>query len=478
MSPELRDRLEKITLELKRRKREERLRYFVPVKPTDPNAFGVPSNDQESFFTCDARERWIFGGNRSGKTEAAVADCLWFALGKHPVWSKVWEPPVKIRYCAPSYEDSIKGVILVKFQEMTPRHELKTGDWDTSWSEKGKTLYLKNGSHIRFMSFEQRPNKFGGADLHAVYSDEHGSKRHYRENKARLADYNGFFVSSMTPEDGSIVWEKQHIKRRRGDHCEVWKFSTFGNPHLSPAGVEEMKRSITDERVLRVKMYGDFAALAGLIYEEFNQSIHVLPRRDIPSDWYRICGIDPHLKKDTAILWGAYSPDGELFIYRAHKVHMTVDELKRFIRVKSEGEKINLFLADEAHGGEGTNIFGERSVIDQLNSGEDRIPVIGTNQGSDKSFQAGINKVREMLQVEPVSGKPSLFLVRGDSDIDGVIDEFDEYQFIPDSPADEMTFRERVRKIDDDYMDIIRYMVMAGPGKKAAKIRSALDGKW
>lgn len=464
--------------ELKRRKHEERLRYFEPVKPTDPNHFGVPSNDQHSFFMSAARERWIFGGNRSGKTEAAVADCLWFATGKHPVWSQVWKPPVKIRYCAPSYEDSIKGVVLRKFMEMTPRIELRGKTWDTAWSEKEKTLTFVNGSFVKFMSFEQRVNKFGGADLHAVYSDEHGSRAHYRENKARLADYNGFFVSSMTPEEGSVVWEKQHIKRRRGDDCEVWKFSTFGNPHLSPAGIEEMRKSILDERILRVKMYGEFAALAGLLYEDFNPTNHVLPHRDIPADWYRVCAIDPHLKKATAMVWGAWSPDGELFIYRAHKEQLTVDELKKFLRVKSAGERINLWIGDEAQGGDGLNIFGERSVLQQLSNGEDRIPIIPTNQAGTKAFEAGIAKVRQMLRVEPVSGKPALFLVRGSSDIDGVIDEFDEYQFIPDSPADEMTFRERVRKVDDDYMDAIRYIAMAAPVVSRVPLKSALEGRW
>jgi phage terminase large subunit-like protein len=440
-----------------------------------PNAFGVPSNDQVGFLNSTATERWILGGNRSGKTEVTVADCIWFATGIHPVKSLLWRPPVKLRYCAPSYEDGIKGVILPKFHELIKRSDLRGGSFDKSWSEKNKTLYLQNGTTINFKSFEQRVNKFGGVDLHGVYSDEHGGKAYYRENKARLADYGGFYVSSMTPEEGAVVWEKRHLKKRRGDNVEMWKFSTFGNPHLSPAGVKELEASIDDPRVLRVKLYGDFSALAGLVYEQWDEDVHVIEPRDIPDTWYRVFAIDPHIKKASAMLWGVWTPEDDLIFYRCAKLQKPVEELKQYIRAASAGERISLWLGDEAMGGDGKNIFGQDSVLKQLRADPNGIPIQGTNQASDKSFMAGVVKIRQMLTPEPVSRKPSLYVF---SDCYDLIDEFDEYQFIPDSKADEMTFRERVRKVDDDLMDCARYIAMAGPGSGEVNIRSGLEGTW
>ncbi len=413
-----------------------------------------------AFSLSECYERWVLGGNRSGKTEAAVADCVKFVTGEHPVWSKKFTPPVKVRYCAPSYEDGLKSVILPKFQELVRRKDLKGGSFAKAWSEKSKTLHFANGSVVRFMSFEQRVNKFGGADLHAVYSDEHGSKAHYRENKARLADYHGFYVSTMTPEEGSIVWEKRHLKKRKGK-VGFWKFSMFGNPHLSPEGVKEVEAAIDDPRVARVKLYGDFSSLAGLVYEQWDESIHVVAPQEWPETWYRVFVIDPHMKKETAMIWGVWTPENQLIIYRCAKVMKAVEELKQFIRAQSTGEKISLWIGDEAMGGDGKNIFGQDSVLKQLAAPPNGIPIQGTNQASDKAFQAGVYKVREMLTPDPVSRKPDLVVT---SDCPGVIDEFDEYQFIPDSKADEMTFRERVRKVDDDYVDCIRYAAMAGPG--------------
>jgi hypothetical protein len=56
-----RQRLEAVVAEQKRRAREERLRKFEPMTE--------PYNDQLAFFHSRADIRFLFGGNRSGKTE-------------------------------------------------------------------------------------------------------------------------------------------------------------------------------------------------------------------------------------------------------------------------------------------------------------------------------------------------------------------------------------------------------------------------
>lgn len=407
-----------------------------------------------------AAERWGLGGNRACKTESAVVDAIWFGTGCHPVRSLHRKPPVYIRFCAPSYEDVIKGVHLKKFRQLVKRSDLRGGDFDKAWSEKGKTLYFANGSTINFKSGQQLVNKFGGDDLDAIYTDEHLLKKYYHENKMRTADRKGFMVFTMTPEEGSITWEKNHIRRRAKSDIFVRRFTIYGNPFLSPEGVAEIERSLTDPRLRDVKLLGKFVALAGMIYPMWNEDIHVIDDREIPRDWYRVVLIDPHIKKETAIIWGVWTPDRAPIVYRCAKVFKTVPELKKYIRVRTAGERISLWIGDEAMGGDGKNIYGQDSVLKQLASGDDAIPVIPTNQSSDKSFQAGVNKVRDMLTPDAVSQLPRLQVMKS---CVGVIDEFEEYQFIPDQIADDMTFRERVRRVEDDYMDLIRYMVMAGP---------------
>ena len=39
---------------------------------------------QMAFHKCTKRNRWVFGGNRSGKTECGAVESVWLALGIHP----------------------------------------------------------------------------------------------------------------------------------------------------------------------------------------------------------------------------------------------------------------------------------------------------------------------------------------------------------------------------------------------------------
>ena len=39
---------------------------------------------QMEFHRCKKRNRWVFGGNRSGKTECGAVETVWLARGIHP----------------------------------------------------------------------------------------------------------------------------------------------------------------------------------------------------------------------------------------------------------------------------------------------------------------------------------------------------------------------------------------------------------
>ncbi|MDE5990482.1 MAG: hypothetical protein K2H36_02740, partial [Clostridia bacterium] len=39
---------------------------------------------QLAFHKCLKRNRWVFGGNRSGKTECGAVEAVWWARGNHP----------------------------------------------------------------------------------------------------------------------------------------------------------------------------------------------------------------------------------------------------------------------------------------------------------------------------------------------------------------------------------------------------------
>ena len=48
------------------------------------NAGRKKHKKQIAFHKCKKRNRWVFGGNRSGKTECGAAECVYLARGVHP----------------------------------------------------------------------------------------------------------------------------------------------------------------------------------------------------------------------------------------------------------------------------------------------------------------------------------------------------------------------------------------------------------
>ena len=44
----------------------------------------VVHEKQMAFHRAQKRNRWVFGGNRSGKTECGAVECVWLARGIHP----------------------------------------------------------------------------------------------------------------------------------------------------------------------------------------------------------------------------------------------------------------------------------------------------------------------------------------------------------------------------------------------------------
>ena len=48
------------------------------------NAGKIKHIKQLEFHKCLKRNRWVFGGNRSGKTECGAVETVWLARGIHP----------------------------------------------------------------------------------------------------------------------------------------------------------------------------------------------------------------------------------------------------------------------------------------------------------------------------------------------------------------------------------------------------------
>ncbi len=65
-----------IEKEIKSRKEKNKLQFYNTGKHIHKK--------QLEFHKCQKKNRWVFGGNRSGKTECGAVEVVYFARGNHP----------------------------------------------------------------------------------------------------------------------------------------------------------------------------------------------------------------------------------------------------------------------------------------------------------------------------------------------------------------------------------------------------------
>jgi len=482
LTPHQKAEAAKIATELERRQYQERLRYFKPIRATDPNPNfpDYPCNDQYGFLMSPAKVRAAFGGNRSCKTESGAVDTAWFCMGIHPVRSQHRKPPVYGRVCAPKYEKNCKGVILKKYKQLIPHCDLYGGSWLSAWSEGSKTLTFANGSQITFLSGEMDINTYGGDELDFFWIDEHLQENKFLENMARIVDRNGYGLLTMTFEEGQ-TWELDFIQNPPEIHgvpmtVDYWTYTIFGNPYLSKEGVETFEASLKDPMLRRAKLLGEAVALGGSVIPQWNPAVSIVPDRKLHANAVRIFMIDCHPKVPAAAMWAAWEPDDifeyKLVVYRTIKKLLTVPEWKKIIMNESAGERIEYWYGDETEGeSEVVSMRGTKSILAQFKDMPNPFDIIQVKKPKG-SYYGGIFKLRDWFLVDPANQKSRIEIFESckfkPEYINGkpaycLPDELDRFKFKKEQSADEETLREKVAKVNDHLIDDLRYIVYMGP---------------
>jgi hypothetical protein len=165
------------------------------------------------FHKSQAKNRWLCGGNRSGKSEGNIGyDLCSFALGVHPYR----RTPKNATIWAGANSWPLVGKLLYseKIKMYLPMCQIQSISWHNKADEIPAELRLVNSSRIEFKAYEQGRKAFEGRAIDAYYGDEQcktDSEAIWREIQARLLDKNGFSAQSMTPILPQ-AWLEERIK--------------------------------------------------------------------------------------------------------------------------------------------------------------------------------------------------------------------------------------------------------------------------
>ena len=313
---EIINKLSKIYNQMKLSKQKNKIMFY--------NKGSKINKKQIEFHKCQRRNRWVFGGNRSGKTECGAVEVVYLARGIHPYkqnkknvegWvvslsSQVGRDVAQKKILSYLNPDWIEDIVMTAGRKDFP--------------ESGIIDYIKvknvSGeiSKIGFKSCDQGREKFQGTSLDFVWFDEEPPRDIYLECKMRVLDKQGEIFGTMTPLKG-LSWVYDEIYLNCHNDPEVWNIQMQwdDNPFLSKSEIELFKNSLSEEE-LDSRRFGRFVCAEGLVYKEFDENINVIEPFNVPYEWYDKISIDPGLNNPLSAHWYAVDFDDNVYVIAEH----------------------------------------------------------------------------------------------------------------------------------------------------------------
>ena len=417
---------------------------------------------QLAFHKCNKKIRFVFGGNRSGKSECGAVETVWLARGIHPYkqnrkdimcWvvslsSQVQRDVVQKKILSYINKKWIVDIVMLSGKKENP----ETGIIDQ--------LIIKNvfggQSVIGFRNCEQGREKFQGTSLDFVWFDEEPPEDVFNECKMRVFDKKGIMFATMTPLKG-LTWVYDKIYLNQKCDSDIWyEFMEWAdNPYLDKKEIEALTKSLSESE-LKSRRYGSFNCAEGLVYTEFDESINVIEPFTVPKEWYDNISIDPGLKNPLSCHFYATDYDGNVYVIAEHyasglgvmqHAEKILDIAKQLNWHRNSNGMISALIDSAANQ---RTLASEKSVSELFYDYG-----ICVNSNVNKDLFSGINRVKSYLRT--ADGKSRLFIF---ANCVNLIREIKGYFWgNSDVPI----------KRDDHALDELRYYIMTKPENKPPK---------
>ncbi len=439
-------KLSKVLNEIKNRNLNPLLKY---------NTGKIKHYKQLEFHKCKKRNRWVFGGNRTGKTECGAVETIWLSLGIHPFKENKEKTECWVVSLSNRVQKEVSQAKILKYLPKTCIVDIIMNEGKKSMPENGiiECIIIKNIfnniSKIWFKSCEEGREKFQGTSLDFVWFDEEPPEDIYIECKMRVIDKCGEIFGTMTPLKGlTYIYNEIYLNEKNDPEVYSMFISWEDNPFLNKKEIERLTNSLSPDEIENRK-YGRFSFYnSGLVYPEFDFNVNVIEPFNIPLDWQDNISIDPGLTNPLSCHFYARDYDDNVYVVAEHfEENKTVEyHAKKILSIATELDWKRLrngmieSLIDSA--AKQRTLSSEKNVVDLFY--EQGILV---NPNVNKDILSGISKVKTYLK--NINGKSKLFIF---SSCTNLIRELKTYRWgVGDNPI----------KKDDHCLDELRYYLMS-----------------
>lgn len=375
---------------------------------------------------------------------------------------------------------SLTSTGLVTFRTHVAAEAIEAGDivWYGGSSQEPAQYRYSNGATIAVGGMD-KPKKIMSSEYDVIYVQEATelTEEDWESATTRLRNRKISFQQIMgdcNPE-APTHWLNERANRgtttrfrsRHEDNPVLFDddgvLTEFGESYMA-----RLDR-LTGVRHARLRQ-GIWAAAEGVIYDEWDENVHVIPKAYIPKEWTRYWSIDfGHTNPFVLQCW-AEDPDGRLILYR--EIYQTrrlvedhVETIMRKVLKRPEKQQ------GEAWRGEWVEPRPRAVICDH--EAEDRATFERhsglSTVAAHKSVSTGIEAVKARLRVAG-DGKPRLMIMRdarmhhADSDlVDGhlptcTLEEIPGYVWAV-KPGNAQGLKEEPVKENDHGEDAKRYLV-------------------
>lgn len=214
----------------------------------NPLQYFVPLSYQKPVLVDERKNILVAGGNRSGKTVIGAVATIQYAL----------ENPESDIWCSSWYDLSIP-VQQREINRWLPKNEVHYGKFNDVRGFTNRLVVFKNGSMIKFKTYEQGWETFQGASKDWIWLDEEAPQTILNECKARLMDRNGAMLRTMTPLNGlTYTYDEFFIKPSK--ESATYFFDTSHNTHIDTDAFNRIINEFADKEG-EVRQTGKFLNL-------------------------------------------------------------------------------------------------------------------------------------------------------------------------------------------------------------------------
>lgn len=415
-----------------------------------------PHKKQLEFHKSLMRNRWVFGGNRSGKTECGAVETVWLARGNHPFKPNKNNVECWVVSLSTAVQRDVAQKKILNYLNKDWIVDIVMSSGSMSNPQNGVIdfITIKNVfggiSRIGFKSCEMGREKFQGASLDFVWFDEEPPFDIYMECKMRVVDKKGEVFGTMTPLLGlTFVYNKIYLNEDNDPNVWCIFMEWADNPYLETEEIELVSNSMSKEE-LSSRRYGNFASSKGLVYHEFKPDIHVIEPFDVPKEWYDNISIDPGLNNPLSAHFYACDYDGVVYVIAEHyKAGESVEYHAQ--KIKDIAQKLDWHydgfnkisaLIDSAASQK--TLAYSKSVAELFYDNG-----INVNTKVNKDMFSGISRVKSYLDIK--DGKAKIYIF---SSCINLIREIKSYFWGENDVP---------KKRDDHALDELRYYIMSRP---------------